>query len=99
MAAFGVRFVCGADAGIQPPKDHGKYADAVIGLAQVIGSIPALVTASSGAAAAIGLGPSKGRLRPGYDADLLVAGGDLSTDLAALHSVSQVVLRGNPVPR
>ena len=53
---------------------------------------------SSGAAASIGLGRSKGRLRPGYDADVLVVGGDLAADLTALWHVRQVMLRGVPVP-
>lgn len=99
MATFCVRLVCGADAGIQPHKDHGKYTDAVIDLAHVTGSTPALVAATSGAATAIGLGSTKGRLRPGHDADLLVVTGDLSTGPTALHDVKQVLLRGHPVPR
>ena len=71
MTAFGVRLISGTDAGIARIKAHGKYADAVIELGQVTGTVPALVAASSSAAAAIGLGRSKGRLRRGYDADVL----------------------------
>jgi imidazolonepropionase-like amidohydrolase len=99
MVSYGVRLVCGADAGIGPSKAHGRYADAVIELGQVTGTVPALVAGSSGAAASIGLGRSKGRLRPGYDADVLVVGGDLAADLTALWDVRQVVLRGVPVSR
>jgi imidazolonepropionase-like amidohydrolase len=98
MKSFGVRFISGADAGIGPAKAHGNYADAVIELSQVTGTVPALVAASSGVAAAIGLGRSKGRLHRGYDADVLVVGGDLAADLTALRTVRQVVLRGSPVP-
>jgi imidazolonepropionase-like amidohydrolase len=97
MVSYGVRLICGADAGIGPSKAHGRYADAVIELGEVTGTVPALVAASSGAAAAIGLGRSKGRLRRGYDADLLVVGGNLAADLAALWDVRTVVLRGMPV--
>jgi hypothetical protein len=92
MAAFGARFISGADAGIAPSKAHGGYAEAVIELSQVTGTVPALVAASSGAAAAIGLGASKGRLRRGYVADVLVVGGDLAADLTTLRDVRQVVL-------
>jgi imidazolonepropionase-like amidohydrolase len=97
MKTFGVRFISGADAGIGRAKARGRYADAVIELSQVIGTVAALVAASSDAAAAIGLGRSKGRLRRGYDADLLVVGGDVAVDLTALRDVRQVVLRGRPV--
>jgi hypothetical protein len=60
MTTFGVRFISGADAGIAPSKAHGWYAEALIELGQVTGIVPALVSASSSAAAAIGLGRSKG---------------------------------------
>jgi imidazolonepropionase-like amidohydrolase len=63
----------------------------------VTGTVAALVAASSGAAAAIGPGRSKGRLRCGYDADLPVVDGDLAADLTTLRHVRQVVLRGVPV--
>jgi imidazolonepropionase-like amidohydrolase len=97
MIASGVRFISGSDAGIAPSKAHGGYAEAVIELGQVVGTVPALVAASSSAAAAIGLGRSKGRLRRGYDADLTVVEGDLAAGLAAARDVRQVVLRGRPV--
>jgi imidazolonepropionase-like amidohydrolase len=97
MTTLGVRFISGTDAGIAPSKANGGYADAVIELGQVTGTVPALVAASSGAAAAIGLGRSKGRLRRGYDADVIVVDGDLAADLTALRHVRQVVLRGVPV--
>ena len=98
MTTFGVRFISGADAGIAPSKAHGSYAEAVIELGQVTGTVPALAAASSSAAAAIGLGRSKGRLRRGYDADVIVVDGDLAAGLTALRDVRQVVLRGVPVP-
>jgi imidazolonepropionase-like amidohydrolase len=97
MTAFGVRLISGTDAGIARIKAHGNYADAVIELGQVTGTVSALLAASSGAAAAIGLGRSKGRLRRGYDADVLVVDGDLAADLTTLRHVRQVVLRGVPV--
>jgi imidazolonepropionase-like amidohydrolase len=97
MTTFGIQLISGDDAGIGPDKAHGTYAEAVIELGQVTGTVPALVAASSDPAAAIGLGRSKGRLRRGYDADLLVVGGDLAADLTALRDVRQVVLRGVPV--
>jgi imidazolonepropionase-like amidohydrolase len=97
MTAFGVRLISGTDAGIAHIKAHGRYADAVIELGQVTGAVPALIAASSSAAAAIGLGRTKGRLRSGYDADVIVVDGDLSADLTALRHVRQVLLRAMPV--
>ena len=97
MTTFGVRFISGADAGIAPSKAHGRYAEAVIELGRVTGTVPALVAASSSAAAAIGLGRSKGRLRRGYDADVIVVDDNLAADLTALRHVRQVVLRSVPV--
>jgi hypothetical protein len=94
MTAFGVRLISGTDAGIARIKAHGNYADAVIELGQLTGTLPALLAASSSAAGAIGLGRSKGRLRRGYDADILVVEGDLAADLTTLRHVQQVVLRG-----
>jgi imidazolonepropionase-like amidohydrolase len=97
MTTFGIRLISGDDAGIGPDKAHGSYAEAVIELEQVTGTVPALIAASSDAAAAIGLGRSKGRLRRGYDADVLVVGGDLAADLTPLRDVRQALLRGVPV--
>jgi imidazolonepropionase-like amidohydrolase len=97
MIGLGIRLISGDDAGIGPDKAHGSYAEAVIELNHVAGTVSALVAASSDAAAAIGLGRSKGRLRRGYDANVLVVDGDLAADITALRHVRQVVLRGVPV--
>jgi imidazolonepropionase-like amidohydrolase len=97
MHRAGVRFVSGTDGGIAPPKAHGTFASAVVELGKVLAVAEALATATSGAAGACGLGASKGRLRAGYDADVLVVEGDLSHDLTALRRVRQVVLRGSVV--
>jgi imidazolonepropionase-like amidohydrolase len=94
MHRAGVRFVSGTDAGLTPPKAHGLFAHSVIELAGVVGVPEALVTATSAAARSCGLGASKGRLRAGYDADVLVVDGDLSRDITALRRVREVVLRG-----
>jgi imidazolonepropionase-like amidohydrolase len=94
MRAAGVRFVSGTDAGIAPTKAHGLFANAVIELGQVMTVPEVLATATSAAAAACGLGESKGRLRAGHDADVVVVDGDLSRDLTALRRVREVVVRG-----
>lgn len=67
----------------------------------MIGMAPAeaLRAATSGAARACGLGDRKGRIAAGYDADLLVIDGDPRADLAALHRIRSVYVRGVPVAR
>ncbi|MFQ4149590.1 amidohydrolase family protein [Arthrobacter sp. LAPM80] len=94
----GVRLVSGADSGIAPAKRHGVLPYAVCELVTAGLSITeALATATSGAAEACGVGTRKGRLAPGYDADLLVVARDLETDVTALHQPRSVLLRGLPV--
>jgi len=94
----GVRLVSGVDSGIGPPKRHGVLPHAVCELVTAGLSVTeALATATSSAAQACGVSARKGRLAPGYDADLLVVDGDLETDITALHHPRSVLLRGQPV--
>jgi hypothetical protein len=46
------------------------------------------------AAAASGVGDRKGRLRAGYDADVVVVNGDMTDDIARLGNVRSVMLGG-----
>jgi imidazolonepropionase-like amidohydrolase len=91
----GVRLVSGTDGGINPGKPHGVLPN---GIAQLVqgGMAPAaaLASATSLAAEACGLGDRKGRVRPGYDADLLLVDGDPLVDIDALTRVDTVILNG-----
>ena len=94
----GVRLVSGVDSGIGPAKRHGVLPHAVCELVTAGLSVTeALATATSGAAEACGVSARKGRLAAGYDADLLIVGGNLETDITALHQPRSVLLRGQPV--
>ena len=94
----GVRLVSGADSGIGPAKRHGVLPYAVCELVTAGLSVTeALATATSGAAEACGVSTRKGRLAPGYDADVLVVDGDLENDVTALHRPQSVLLGGLPV--
>ncbi|MFW1886576.1 amidohydrolase family protein, partial [Acinetobacter nosocomialis] len=53
-----------------------------------------LVAATSRAAASAGLAGVTGALLPGYDADLVVVGGNPLEDLADLHDLELVLQRG-----
>jgi imidazolonepropionase-like amidohydrolase len=97
MHEAGVRLVGGADSGIGPNKAHGLYAESIVELAAVTSVVDSLAASTSVAAQVCGLGERKGRLAPGYDADLVVVAGDLGRDVTGLREVRQVVLRGQPV--
>jgi imidazolonepropionase-like amidohydrolase len=94
----GVHLVSGADSGIGPAKRHGVLPHAVCELVTAGLSVTeAVATATSGAAQACGVSARKGRLAPGYDADLLLVDGDLEIDVTALHRPRSVLLHGLPV--
>jgi imidazolonepropionase-like amidohydrolase len=96
LTEAGAVMVVGTDAGVGPPKPHDvlRYAPAMMA---AIGMSPArsLRTITSGAAEVIGLGSSKGRLSPGYDADILAVNGDPMADPATLHEIRAVFVRGS----
>ena len=94
----GAVLVAGTDAGIAPIKPHGVLPH---GLAQLVdlgmSPVEALAAGTSTAAQVCGLGDRKGRVRPGYDADLLAVDGDPLTDLRALLRPVAVLVAGRPV--
>lgn len=96
--AAGVRLIAGTDGGIGAFKPHGILPDALREF--VAAGIPlaaALIAGTSAAAEACGLGGTKGRLRAGFDADLVVVGGTLREDIGALGLVERVYLGGAKV--
>ncbi|NKQ56908.1 amidohydrolase family protein [Amycolatopsis sp. K13G38] len=94
----GATMVIGTDAGIGAVKPHDVLRHALPQLSE-LGFDPAeaLRTATEGAAKVCGVGDRKGRIAPGYDADLLAVDGDPLTDPAALHRIRAVYSRGTPV--
>jgi len=95
----GAPVVAGTDAGIAPVKPHDvvRYAPAM--LRQLgFGQAEALRTITSVAAGVCGLGRRKGRIAPGFDADILAVDGDPIADPDALHRIRAVYLRGAVVP-
>jgi imidazolonepropionase-like amidohydrolase len=82
----GVRLVCSSDAGVDPQKPFDCLPYGVADFRDVIGlaNLPALIAATSLAADSCGIGHRKGRLRPGYDADILVVAGDATADVSVL---------------
>jgi len=95
MRASGARIVVGTDGGIAPIKPHDVLPTALGQLIQ-IGMTPAeaLHAITGRAAEVVGLGDRKGKILPGYDADLLAVDGDPARDPSAIHRVRAVYLRG-----
>ncbi|GIH90619.1 amidohydrolase family protein [Planobispora siamensis] len=96
----GAFMITGTDGGIAPFKPHDVLRWAIAQLTG-IGMTPAeaLRAATSRAALACGLGHRKGRLAPGYDADILAVDGDPLLDPEATHRIRAVYMRGTAVPR
>jgi imidazolonepropionase-like amidohydrolase len=95
----GALMVAGSDAGIGPIKPHDVVRHAPDQLREVgIGQPEALRMVTSKAAEVIGLGHRKGRIAPGFDADILAVDGDPLADPAALHRIRAVYASGTAVP-
>ena len=98
MYQAGVLFVAGRDSGIAPHLAHGSLRDSIAFLVEAGASTAqALIAATFRAAHACGVGDRKGRLRPGWDADILVVDGDLSADVGRLRHLRAVFRNGSPI--
>ncbi|HEX9032782.1 MAG TPA: amidohydrolase family protein [Streptosporangiaceae bacterium] len=94
----GAVLVPGSDAGVSPAKPHDVLRFAPDDLAR-IGLSPAeiLWAMTSRAAQACGLGHRKGRIAPGFDADILAVDGDPLDDLGAIRRLRAVYAGGRAV--
>jgi imidazolonepropionase-like amidohydrolase len=98
MHEGGAQFVSGRDAGISPFLAHGSVHESLAFFAEAGATVEqALAAGTFLAAQACGVGDRKGRLRRGFDADLIAVRGDLAHDVSRLSEVSAVVLAGAPV--
>jgi len=86
MHRAGVRLVCSSDAGVRPWKPHDSLPHGPIEFGTRLGftSAQALASVTSLAAQACAVGDRKGKIAPGYDADLLAVAGDPAADLPAI---------------
>ncbi|NUP81905.1 MAG: amidohydrolase family protein [Nonomuraea sp.] len=95
LYAAGVTFVIGTDAGVGPPKPHGLLPwGAQLLVDQGYESIDVLRAATSVAARVCRVETRKGRIAPGFDADLLAVEGDPLADVAALRQPVAVYRMG-----
>lgn len=94
----GALVVAGTDAGIAPLKPHGVLPYGLAHLAELgMSPVEAITAGTSTAARVCGLGDRKGRVAPGFDADLLAVEGDPLTDIGALLHPVAVLVAGRPV--
>jgi imidazolonepropionase-like amidohydrolase len=91
----GTRVVIGPDAGIAPHKPHHVLPYAIADMAEFLGNAGALSAATYHAAAACNLAGRKGRLAPGFDADILAVDGNPLTDINAIHRRVALFHRGH----
>jgi imidazolonepropionase-like amidohydrolase len=98
MYRSGVLLIAGSDAGIGLAKPPHVLAYAIREMADAAGmtNLDALRAATSVAADACRL-PSKGRIRPGQDADIIAVDGNPLVDLRALHDIRAVIRAGAAV--
>ena len=98
MNDLGVRIVCSSDAGVGPPKPHGVLphgGDAMCRLG--LSNEAALESMTTVAADACGVADRKGRLAPGFDADVIAVDGDPLRDIDSLLRIASVVRAGEQV--
>jgi imidazolonepropionase-like amidohydrolase len=95
---LGATLVAGTDAGIGPHKPHDVLAYALGDLLEC-GHTPddGLRALTTVAAKACGVGDHKGRLAPGFDADIIAVNGDPLTEPNALVSITAVWRSGERV--
>jgi imidazolonepropionase-like amidohydrolase len=96
IRAAGVPVICSSDAGIALAKPHDVLPYGMAAMVDIAGypAVEALRAATSAAADACRVGDRKGRLAPGYDADILAVAGDPLRDIAALRDVTAVFRAG-----
>jgi imidazolonepropionase-like amidohydrolase len=94
----GALLVAGTDAGIGPPKPHSPLPYAVPQLITLgMSPLDALANVTSVAAGVCGLANRKGRIAPGFDADIIAVDGDPLADPAALRRIHTVFVNGKKV--
>lgn len=98
MHELGGTVVAGTDAGIDLAKPHDVLPYASAEFVEIgMTSVEAMRALTSVPARVLGLGDRKGRLAPGYDADLLAVTGDPLTDPAALTATAAVWKAGRRI--
>jgi imidazolonepropionase-like amidohydrolase len=93
----GVNIALGTDSAVAPHKDANKELALMVTKG---GMSPrdALIAATKGGPALMGLSSETGTLEPGKSADLIAVDGDPLTDPGAVQHVNYVMVQGKPIP-
>jgi imidazolonepropionase-like amidohydrolase len=98
MHQQGVQIVTGIDSGLNPHLAHGNLQIAFSLLAESgFSSAEVLAAATSRAAQVCAVADRKGFLRRGYDADLIVVEGDLTSQPIVPLNIRSILLEGSPI--
>ena len=91
----GLKVVCGTDFGGTVEQPHGQNYQEIAALAKYLGNKEALVATTSRAAECCGL-PNTGRIKKGFDADIVIVRGNPLNEIQALApaSIVDVLKRG-----
>jgi imidazolonepropionase-like amidohydrolase len=91
----GAMLVAGTDAGVTPAKPHDVLPHGPEDLARAgLSSVEILQAMTSRAAHACGLGQRKGRIAPGFDADIIAVDGNPLADPSVIRNLRAVYARG-----
>jgi imidazolonepropionase-like amidohydrolase len=95
----GALIVCSSDAGVGPNRPHDVLPYGVSGFLPAIGmtNAQALTATTAIAAEVCGIAHTTGTLEPGKDADILAVAGNPLDDIAAIHDVTTVFVKGTQV--
>ena len=94
--AAGVPVVFGTDSAVY---EHGRNAEEFRQLVETVGMSPreAIASATTAAAALLGLEKEVGRIAPGFSADLIAVTGDPLQNIRVLEKVDYVMVRGRTI--
>jgi len=92
----GARIVASTDAGIDNVPHHGFVRSLQAMASSGLPTTEVLTAATTRAAEALGLATVTGAVTAGLSADLIAVGGDPRHDLAVLHDLRLVLVRGEP---
>jgi imidazolonepropionase-like amidohydrolase len=100
LVRTGANVVCSSDSGVGPNKPHDVLPYGVSSFLPAIGmtNAQALTATTAIAAQVCGIAATTGSLEPGKDADILAVAGNPLEDIASIHHVIAVYIRGRPVP-
>ncbi|MEV0973028.1 amidohydrolase family protein [Microtetraspora glauca] len=97
LVESGVRMVSGTDAGWRFTPFHALPGELRLMAGAGMTNREALAAATTGAAAALGMGDRIGRIAPGYQADFIAADADPVDDLTALDRLHAVARDGHVI--